>query len=82
MNAAAQNFNSIGIAFGSMIAFSSYNKRDNPIFRDVLTICTVNSITSIISGFAIFSILGSIAYNQNQKVEDVVTQGQKMYRCI
>ena len=33
VNAAAQNFNSIGIAFGSMVAFSSYNKRDNKIFR-------------------------------------------------
>ena len=33
VNAAAQNFNSIGIAFGSMIAFSSYNKRDNKILR-------------------------------------------------
>ncbi len=33
VNAAAQNFNSIGIAFGSMITFSSYNKRDNRLFR-------------------------------------------------
>ncbi len=38
VNAAAQNFNSIGIAFGSMVAFSSYNKRENKIFRYVNTL--------------------------------------------
>ena len=33
VNAAAQNFNSIGIAFGSMIAFASFNKTETNIFR-------------------------------------------------
>ena len=33
VNAAAQNFNSIGIAFGSMITFASYKRRDSPILR-------------------------------------------------
>ena len=33
VNAAAQNFNSIGIAFGSMITYGSYNKKETRIFR-------------------------------------------------
>lgn len=30
-NAATQNFNSIGVAFGGLIAMSSYNKKNNRI---------------------------------------------------
>lgn len=84
-----------------MIAFSSYNKRDNKILRyalahfwyllaplwllwlsiiihhrDVLSICILNSATSILAGFAIFSILGYIAENQGSEVKDVVSEGK------
>ncbi|KAI0230642.1 Sodium- and chloride-dependent GABA transporter ine [Lamellibrachia satsuma] len=75
INAAMQNFNSVGIAFGSMMTFASYNRRDSNIFRSVLAITLVNSATSIIAGFAVFSILGHIALNQGQEVKDVVTEG-------
>lgn len=33
VNAAAQNFNSIGIAFGGIITMSSYNKFNNRIIK-------------------------------------------------
>lgn len=33
LNAAAQVFNSLGIAFGSMISMASYNKFNNNILR-------------------------------------------------
>ncbi|KAK2175343.1 hypothetical protein NP493_735g00005 [Ridgeia piscesae] len=75
INAAMQNFNSVGIAFGSMMTFASYNKKDSNIFRSVMAICVVNSATSIIAGFAVFSILGNIALNQGQDIKDVVTEG-------
>jgi len=45
--AAAQVFNSVGIAFGCLIAFSSYNKFHGPILRDTL----VRNFKKIISGF-------------------------------
>ena len=32
-NAAIQNFNSIGVAFGGLIAMSSYKKQNDKIFR-------------------------------------------------
>ena len=50
MKAAAQIFNSIGIGFGSLIAFSSYNRRDNNLLKDTLLIAFVNSATSILAG--------------------------------
>jgi solute carrier family 6 (neurotransmitter transporter, taurine) member 6 len=75
VNAAAQNFNSIGIAFGSMISFASYNKFSNRIFRDALTICLVDGCTCIIAGICVFSTLGNLAYEQNKTVDEVVSSG-------
>ena len=40
-----------------------------------MSITLLNSFTSVIAGFAIFSILGYIAGNQGKDVEDVVTDG-------
>jgi len=75
VNAAVQNFNSIGIAFGSLIAMASYNPRNNNILKDTLLVGLINSATSIFSGFAIFSVLGYVAHLQQKDVEDVVTPG-------
>nr|XP_027223828.1 sodium- and chloride-dependent GABA transporter ine-like [Penaeus vannamei] len=75
VNAAAQNFNSIGIAFGSLIAFASYNKLDNNIVLDTWAICLTNSFTSILSGMIVFSTLGNIALEQGKDIDDVVAQG-------
>ena len=44
VNAASQVFNSIGIAFGSLIAFSSYNKFKGPVLRDTVIVTFVDAI--------------------------------------
>ena len=76
MNAAAQNFNSVGIAFGSMIAFASYNKVNNrSIMMDTVVICCLNSATSILAGIIVFATLGNIAKELQAKIEDVVIAG-------
>lgn len=43
--------------------------------RDAILTSTVNCITSFFSGFAIFSVLGYMAYKQGVKIEDVATEG-------
>ncbi|XP_041456144.1 sodium- and chloride-dependent GABA transporter ine-like isoform X1 [Lytechinus variegatus] len=74
--AAAQNFNSIGIAFGSMIALSSYNEfKNRSIVRDTLTICGINSFTSIFASCVIFCALGYISKIQGANIDDVVVSG-------
>ncbi|XP_054749060.2 sodium- and chloride-dependent GABA transporter ine-like isoform X1 [Lytechinus pictus] len=74
--AAAQNFNSIGIAFGSMIALSSYNEfKNRSIVRDTLTICGINSFTSIFASCVIFCALGYISKIQEADIDDVVVSG-------
>ncbi|XP_077981976.1 sodium- and chloride-dependent GABA transporter ine-like [Glandiceps talaboti] len=73
--AAAQNFNSIGIGFGSLIAMSSYNKFNNNIFVDTVTVSLVNAGTSLLAATAIFATLGYMAYVGGVEVDDVVTDG-------
>ncbi|KAI8782629.1 sodium- and chloride-dependent GABA transporter ine [Biomphalaria glabrata] len=75
VNAAAQNFNSLGVAFGGLITMSSYSKFNNKIVRDVLVLAVVDAFTCILAGFAIFSILGNLALNQGKDVQDVVQEG-------
>ncbi|KAI8485293.1 hypothetical protein Bbelb_370400 [Branchiostoma belcheri] len=75
INAAAQNLGSIGIAYGGCIALSSYNKFKNNVFKDTLMIACINSATSILAGFAIFSVMGYMAFLQGTTVEEVATQG-------
>ncbi|XP_026037795.1 sodium- and chloride-dependent GABA transporter ine isoform X1 [Astatotilapia calliptera] len=75
VNAAAQIFNSIGIGFGSLMAMSSYNDFNNNILKDTLSISIINSITSILAGFVIFSAFGYMSYLQGIPVSDLAVDG-------
>lgn len=48
------------------------------MLRDALLTSTINCVTSFISGFAIFSILGYIAHEHKVKIEDVATEGRQL----
>lgn len=58
LDAATQVFYSFGLAFGSLIAFGSYNTPKNNCVRDVLLVSVCNAITAIYASIVIFSILG------------------------
>ncbi|XP_067624401.1 sodium- and chloride-dependent GABA transporter ine isoform X2 [Eurosta solidaginis] len=75
INAASQNFNSLGITFGSMISFASYNKYNNNIVRDTITVSVVNMLTSLLVGVFAFATLGNLALEQNTHVRDVISDG-------
>ncbi|XP_033505661.2 sodium- and chloride-dependent GABA transporter ine [Epinephelus lanceolatus] len=75
VNAAAQIFNSIGIGFGSLLAMSSYNSFNNNILKDTMTIAIINSLTSILAGFVIFSAFGYMSYLQGIPVSDLAVDG-------
>ncbi|KOB78852.1 Transporter [Operophtera brumata] len=72
VNAASQIFNSIGIAFGSMIMFASYNRFDNNFLHDTLAVSLVNAVTSLIVGIFTFATIGNIAFEQNTAVKNVI----------
>merc|ERR1712032_222852 len=73
--AAAQVFNSVGIAFGSLIAFASYQDFNGPILRNTLIVIVIDAITCILCGVCVFATLGSLAFSQGTTVDKVVTQG-------
>ncbi|XP_031622432.1 sodium-dependent neutral amino acid transporter B(0)AT3 isoform X2 [Contarinia nasturtii] len=58
LDAATQVFYSFGLAFGSLIAFGSYNTPKNHCVRDVLLVSFCNAFTAIYASVVIFSILG------------------------
>ncbi|XP_054000868.1 sodium- and chloride-dependent GABA transporter ine-like isoform X1 [Hylaeus anthracinus] len=75
INAAAQIFNSVGIAFGSMICFASYNKFHNTILVDSVAVSLINAFSSLLVGIFSFATIGNIALEQNMSVEAVLTDG-------
>ncbi|XP_041868059.1 inactive sodium-dependent neutral amino acid transporter B(0)AT3 [Melanotaenia boesemani] len=58
LDAATQIFFSLSLAFGGLIAFSSYNEERNDCERDAVLVGVINSATSLYASIPIFSILG------------------------
>lgn len=73
--AATQIFFSLSAGWGGLHALSSYNTFNNNVVRDTFVVCIVNCCTSIFAGFAIFSILGNMAFNLDTTVQEVVNNG-------
>ncbi|KAM4700793.1 sodium-dependent serotonin transporter [Discoglossus pictus] len=71
VDAAAQIFFSLGPGFGVLLAFASYNKFHNNCYQDALVTSTVNCLTSFMSGFVIFTVLGYMAEKRNLDVSEV-----------
>uniref|UniRef100_A0A8V5HHE8 Transporter n=1 Tax=Melopsittacus undulatus TaxID=13146 RepID=A0A8V5HHE8_MELUD len=71
VDAAAQIFFSLGPGFGVLLAYASYNKFHNNCYQDALVTSTVNCVTSFVSGFVIFTVLGYMAEMRNEDVSEV-----------
>ncbi|XP_032683170.1 sodium-dependent nutrient amino acid transporter 1-like isoform X2 [Odontomachus brunneus] len=60
--AVTQCFFSLSVCFGGVVMYSSHNNFNHNIYRDVIIVTTLDTLTSLLAGFTIFGILGNLAY--------------------
>ncbi|KAL9922606.1 sodium-dependent dopamine transporter [Glossina fuscipes fuscipes] len=75
VDAATQVFFSLGPGFGVLLAYASYNKYHNNVYKDAMLTSCINSATSFVAGFVIFSVLGYMAHRSGENIEDVAMEG-------
>lgn len=73
--AVTQIFFSIGVTFGYITAFASYNQRNSPVFSNALIISLSNSFYSFVAGFAVFGAVGYLAKQEGVEIEDLNVGG-------
>ncbi|KAF7221182.1 sodium-dependent neutral amino acid transporter B(0)AT2 isoform X1 [Nothobranchius furzeri] len=61
--AATQVFFALGLGYGSVIAYSSYNPVSNNCHRDALLVSGINFMTSVLASLVVFVVLGFRAKN-------------------
>ncbi|MBN3309701.1 ECT2 protein, partial [Amia calva] len=61
--AATQVFFALGLGFGSIIAYSSYNPPTNNCHRDAVVVATINLMTSLLATLVVFAVLGFRAHS-------------------
>ncbi|ABR31149.1 transporter [Thermosipho melanesiensis] len=74
-NAFGQIFFTLSLAFGIMIAYGSYNKKEEDIANNAIITALGNSATSFLAGIAVFSVLGYMALQINSPIDEVVSGG-------
>ncbi|XP_075993675.1 sodium- and chloride-dependent betaine transporter-like [Genypterus blacodes] len=66
---------SYSLTSGCLIVLGSYNDYNNNCYKDCLWLCLLNSATSFVAGFAVFSVLGFMAHQHGITVDKVVDSG-------
>jgi len=75
-DAASQMFFSLGVSWGGLVMFGSYNKFHNKIHLDAAFVSSMDFFTSIISSCVVFSILGFLSETTGVPIESVAKGGQ------
>ncbi|KAK6983711.1 sodium- and chloride-dependent glycine transporter 1 [Biomphalaria glabrata] len=75
LEASLQVFYSLGPIWGGLVTMASYNKFQNNCLRDSVILTFLCEGTSVFAGFAIFTVLGHMAYNLNVPVANFSATG-------
>ncbi|KAM7379746.1 hypothetical protein PAMP_005276 [Pampus punctatissimus] len=66
---------SYSLTIGTLSVLSSYNQYKNNCYKDCFWLCLLNSGTSFVAGFVVFSVLGFMAQKQGVTVDAVAESG-------
>jgi len=75
IDGATQIFFAYSVGMGALPALGSYNKFNHDVFRDAIITCVVNTLTCLLAGVLVFSILGYMAHVQGVTIEEVARSG-------
>ncbi|KAM3605499.1 uncharacterized protein V6R79_026299 [Siganus canaliculatus] len=73
--AGSQIFFSYSLTMGTLNVLGSYNQYNNNCYKDCVWICLLNSGTSFVAGFVVFSVLGFMAREHGVTVDAVADSG-------
>lgn len=73
--AISQIFFTLSLAFGIMIAYASFNKKDQDVVSDSYITAITNSAISLFAGFVVFSVVGYMAFSTGSSIDKVVAAG-------
>ncbi|XP_028821629.1 sodium- and chloride-dependent GABA transporter 2-like isoform X1 [Denticeps clupeoides] len=75
MEAVTQVIFSFGVGGGLLASLCSYNPYNNNCYRNCFWLCLLNAATSLVAGFAVFSVLGFMAHEYNVGIAEVAESG-------
>ncbi|XP_077421869.1 sodium- and chloride-dependent GABA transporter 2-like [Vanacampus margaritifer] len=75
LDAGSQILFSYSVGVGTLNVLGSYNTQSNNCYKDCLWLCLLNSCTSVVAGFAVFSVLGFMAHEQGVPIAEVAESG-------
>lgn len=70
--ACEQSFFSLAIGYGNIVMIASYNKFTNNVYKDAIIISVLDTFTNILAGCVIFAVLGTLAHQRGEAIENVV----------
>ncbi|KAM3866156.1 sodium- and chloride-dependent GABA transporter 2-like [Diretmus argenteus] len=75
IEAGSQIFFSYSLGAGTLTVLGSYNRHKNNCYNDTFWLCLLNSGTSFVAGFVVFSVLGFMAQKHGVSVDVVAQSG-------
>lgn len=72
LRAVNQIFYSLGVGFGTLIAFASYSDKHDDFVGNAVKVSCINCGTSVLAGFVVFPILGYLAHEMS-KMDPCIT---------